>query len=344
MDQLGIGIVGTGIMARQHAAVLAAYHRSRVAGWTSRDPGRAEASGLDEFGPAPIHGDLAALLADDGVGAVLVATPDHAHAQAALAAVEAGRSVLIEKPLATTVDDARRIRDAARSAGVTVMTLYNHRWVPAYWQAHERAAGGALGRPVLAYARKNDTLFVPTEMLDWADRTTPSFFLSGHDLDLILWCFEDHVVEVYATAVHGVLRDRGIDTPDAVQAQLRLSGGAVVTLEACWIYPDTFPTMTDSFLELVFSDAVIHLDRKHEQIEIATHEAFAYPRNQLAGRVGGKPSGSIAGAVEHFVDAVLDGRPPIVSIDSSVHVTEVLAAIDRSWRSGRPVDLTVETD
>ncbi|SEE87577.1 Gfo/Idh/MocA family protein [Jiangella alba] len=342
MDQLGMGIVGTGIMARQHAAVLAAYHRSRVAGWSSRDP--SAVTGLDEFGPAPVHGDLAELLADDAVGAVLVATPDHAHAAAALAAIEAGKSVLIEKPLATTADDARRIRDAARSAGVTAMTLYNHRWVPAYWQAHERAAGGALGAPVLAYARKNDTIYVPTQMLDWADQTSPSLFLSGHDLDLILWCFDDHVVEVYATAVHGVLRDRGIETPDAVQAQLRLAGGAVVTVEACWIYPDTFPTMTDSFLELIFSDAVIHLDRKHEQIEIATHESFAYPRNQLAGRVGGKPSGSIAGAVEHFVDAVLDGTPPIVSIDSSVHVTEVLAAIDRSWRSGRPVDLTVESN
>lgn len=342
MDQLGVGIVGTGIMARQHAAVLAGYHRSLVAGWSSRDP--AAVSGLEDFGDAPVHPTVRDLVADQAVQAVVVATPDHAHAEPAITAIEAGRHVLVEKPLATTTAEARRIRDAARSAGVTVTTLFNHRWVPAYWQAHERSAGGALGRPVLAYARKNDTLHVPTEMLGWADRTTPSFFLSGHDLDLVLWCFEDRVAQVYATAVFGVLSGRGIDTPDAVQAQLRLVGGAVVTLEACWTYPDTFPTMTDSFVELVFSDAVIHLDRKHEQIEIATHEAFSYPRNQLSGRVGGKPSGSVAGAVQHFIDVVLDRREPIVSIDSSVHVTEVLVAIDESWRTGRPVALTVEEE
>jgi predicted dehydrogenase len=340
VDQLGVGIVGTGIMARTHAAVLAGYHRSHVAGWSSRNP--AGASGLEGFGDAPVYPDVHALVADESVGAVLVATPDHAHAAPALAAIEAGRAVLIEKPLATTAEDARRIRDAARAAGVTVTTLYNHRWVPAYWQAHDRCAGRALGPPVLAYARKNDTLHVPTAMLDWADRTSPSFFLSGHDLDIVLWCFEDRVVEVYATAVHGVLTGRGIDTPDAVQAQLRLAGGAVVTLEACWTYPDTFPTMTDSFVELVLADGVIHLDRKREQIEIATHEAFSYPRNQLAGRVGGKPSGSVALAVQDFVDAVLDGAEPLVSLDSSVHVTEVLVAIDESWRTGVPVRLTVE--
>jgi predicted dehydrogenase len=179
-------------------------------------------------------------------------------------------------------------------------------------------------------------------MLRWAGATTPAWFLSSHDIDLMCWFFDDTAEEVYATAVSQVLRSRGIDTPDAIQAQVRFRRGAVATFEACWTYPDTFPTMTDSFVELVLADGVIHLDRKREQIEIATHEAFSYPRNQLAGRVGGKPSGSVALAVQDFVDAVLDGAEPLVSLDSSVHVTEVLVAIDESWRTGVPVRLTVE--
>lgn len=338
MDLLTVGIVGTGIMARTHAAVLSGYHRSAVGGWASRDPG--SVGDLSEYGDAPVHADPRELAEDPRVQAVLIATPDHLHTEPALAAIEAGKHVLVEKPLATTVADARRIRDAAAAAGVTVMTLFNHRWVPAYWQAKERTADGRLGAPVLAYARKNDTRYVPTKMIGWAAETTPSFFLSSHDLDLLLWYFGQRVVEAHATAVHGVLRDRfGIDTPDAVQAQLRFAGGAVATVEACWIYPDTFPTMTDSFVELVFSDAVVHLDRKHEQIELATADSFSYPRNQLAGRVGGRPSGSTAAAIAHFVDAVLDGTSPLVSLDSSVHVTEVLVAIDESWRTGRPVTI-----
>ena len=135
------------------------------------------------------------------------------------------------------------------------------------------------------------------------------------------WYFESTPDEVFATEVRKVLVARGIDTPDAIQAQVRFADGAVATFEACWTYPNTFPTMTDSFIELIFSSAVIHLDRKREQIEIATEQKFEYPRNLLINRVGGRPSGSTYAAVTHFVDAVLDGFEPLVSLESSVRVT-----------------------
>ena len=332
---LRMGIVGTGTMARQHAAVFADQHRAEVVAWASR---ATQASELAAFGPARVHRDPLDLVADPDVDAVLVATPDFLHRDVALAAIAAGKPVLIEKPLATNLADARAIRDAARESGVTAMTLFNHRWVPAYWQAKERIDMG-LGAPVLAYARKNDTIFVPTSMIGWAAKTTPSWFLSSHDIDLVLWYFGQPAVEVYATAVRGVLTGMGIDTPDAVQAQVRFEGGAVATFEACWIYPNTFPTMTDSFIELIFAAGVIHLDRKVEQLEIATPQAFEYPRNQLLGRAGGRPSGSVAGALRHFIDVVLDGGEPLVTMDSSVAVTAILEAIARSCESGGPVSV-----
>lgn len=333
-EQLRVGIVGTGTMGAIHGRVIDSYHRSRVSAWTSRKS--AEALDFDTY-DAPVFGSVEEMVASGQVDAVVVATPDHLHAGPSLAAIAGGCSVLVEKPLATTVEDARAIRDAAKAAAVTAMTLYNHRWAPSYWQAHDISRDGQLGSPVVAYARKNDSIVVPTEVIPWAAQTTPSFLLSSHDLDLLLWYFQSSVVEVFATAVHGVLQARGIDTPDAVQAHLRFANGAVGTLEACWIYPDTFPTVIDSFVELIFSDGVIHLDRKHEQIEVATKDRFSYPRNTLSNRIAGKPSGAATAAVQHFIDAVIDGVEPVVTIDSSVHVTEVLVAIDEAWRTGRPV-------
>ena len=336
---LRFGIVGTGIMARAHAASLADYHRSSIAAWAG--PSAAEAD-LAAFGPAAVYRDVDELVADPNVDAVLVATPDAVHAGPALASIEAGKPVLIEKPLATSSADAEAILAAARRRGVPGMTLFNHRWVPAYWQAKERLVGGELGEPVLAYARKNDTIEVPTEMLSWASETTPSWFLSSHDIDLVCWYFESEPVEVYASEVRKVLRARGIDTPDAIQAQVRFADGAIATFEACWTYPNTFPTMTDSFIELILTRAAIHLDRKREQIEIAGERRFEYPRNLLVNRVGGRPSGSTYAAVTHFVDAVLDGREPLVSLESSVRVTRVLEAIHRSFREGAPVRIEQE--
>src|SRR5690606_10238253 len=125
--------------------------------------------------------------------------------------------------------------------------------------------------------------------IPWAASTTCAWFLSSHDIDLVCWMFDDQVETVYASAVYGQLRDRGIDTPDAIQAQCRFRGGGVATFESCWIYPNTFPTMTDSFVEVVGERGVIHLDRKQEQIEIATEQRYEYPRNLLLRTVHGVP-------------------------------------------------------
>jgi predicted dehydrogenase len=339
VETLRFGIVGSGIMAQAHAASLAAYHRSSVVAWAGPS---AEAAELEQFGPANVYRDVEELVADPAVDAVLVATPDWVHTGPAIAALDAHKPVLIEKPLAISGADARAILAAQQRAGVKGMTLFNHRWVPAYWQAKERTAENRVGEPVLAYARKNDTIEVPTEMISWAAQTTPSWFLSSHDIDLVLWYFQSTPTEVFATEVRKVLAARGIDTPDAIQAQVRFDDGAVATFEACWTYPNTFPTMTDSFIELIFSGAAIHLDRKREQMEIATEQKFEYPRNLLINRVGGRPGGSTYAAVSHFVDAVLDDFEPLVTLESSVRVTEVLEAIHRSCATGAPVCIQQE--
>jgi predicted dehydrogenase len=100
--------------------------------------------------------------------------------------------------------------------------------------------------------------------------------------------------------------------------------------------------MTDSFTELIFTNGVIHLDRKHEQLEVADASEFSYPRNSLVNSVAGKPGGSTASAVQHFVDCVMDETAPLVDLESSVHVTEVLVAIQESCTTGHPVLLIEE--
>lgn len=337
LDRLRFGIVGTGIMARTHAAAIRAHPQASVTAWATRNPSGADATLL---GDARVHGDAGSLARDTAVDAVLVATPDFAHLEASLAALEAGKHLLVEKPLATSSADAHAILDAARDAGVTAMALFNHRWIPAYWQARERSRDGALGEPLLAYARKNNPITVPTEMISWADRSTPAWFLTSHDLDLVLWYFGTRPVEVFATAVSKVLRRHGIDTPDAIQAQLRFENGALGTFEACWTYPAGAPAMPDSFMELIFTDGVVHIDRKIEQLEIVSGDGVSYPRNLVVNTVGGKPSGAASAAVGHFVECVLEGRAPLVTLESSVLVSDVLEAVDRSWREGVAVPVS----
>lgn len=330
---IGVVIVGTGIMAKAHARVIQEDPRTHLAGWVSR---RANPAGIEEFGPVPVRPALDDLLADPSVRMVIVATPDFAHRDPAVTAARAGRHVLVEKPLATSGADAEAILSAVRAAGVQAMTLFNQRWAPAYWQARQELAAPEAGEPIMAYARKNDTLYVPTQMISWADRSSPSWFLSSHDVDLVTWFFDVPAVEVFATAVHHVLTGRGIKTPDAVQAQVRFANGAVATFESAWVVPDGYPTVVESFVEVLTANRHIHIDRKVEQLEIATPERIHYPRTGAA-RIGGRGVGPAASAVRHFIDVVADGTAPIIPLEHSVQVTWLLEAIEKSYRTGVPV-------
>lgn len=329
-----VGIVGTGTMGAAYAADLTEHPGAEVVAVTSRT-GESARQVAGRLG-CRVLASAAELVADPDVDAVVVATPDDLHAGIAVAAARAGKAVLVEKPLTTSAADARAVVEAVRSAGVIASVLFNHRWVPAYAQAHERVRAGDLGAPVVAYARKNDRIFVPTKMIDWAERTTPAWFLSSHDIDLVTWLFADAPAEVFATEVHGKLRGLGIDTPDAVQAQVRYAGGAVATFESCWVYPDSFPTMVDSFVEVVGTEGVIHLDRKSEQIEIATTDGYTYPRNLLQRTVHGVSGGAVRDCLWHFVECVATGREPLVTIESAATTTAVLEALHTSARTGLP--------
>ncbi|RZU24298.1 putative dehydrogenase [Kribbella rubisoli] len=338
---LRIGIVGAGIMGRGNALSLSGRSDAEITAVTSRS---ADSAGrlADEIAargaPRPtIHPDLDALLASDAVDAVVLTTPDDMHGDMMVRAAEAGKHILVEKPMTTSVAEADAAVKAIRENDVVAMCLFNHRWVPAYAQAYELLAD--LGEAAVAYARKDDTIFVPTEMLSWADRTTCAWFLSSHDIDLVSWLLRDQVRRVYATARWGKLRSLGIDTPDAIQIQAEYSRGAVATFESAWIYPNTFPTTVDSYVAVTTDNGVVQLDRQKESVVLARPEGYSYPRNMLQRVMHGIPAGAYADAIAHWVDCCRTGREPLITIESSRDVTAVLEAAHLSIETRQPVDV-----
>src|SRR5690606_16352154 len=99
-------------------------------------------------------------------------------------------------------------------------------------------------------------------------------------------------VSVYARGTRGVLVARGVDTWDVIHAMVTFEGGAVATFEAAWIYPNTFPTLTDSFVEVIGETGHLHFDRKRESIEISTAARFAYPKTFLLSEIFGRMRGA----------------------------------------------------
>ena len=185
--------------------------------------------------------DYRKMLEAGEVDAIHIATPDHLHTEPVLAALEAGKHVLVEKPMATTVDDARKVVATAQRVGRHVMVNYTHRWAAPYAHAEAAIRSGDIGKPLMVYARKDDAIWAATEMMSWTAMTSSASYLSTHDIDLVLWFLDTDVESVYAMGVKKVLVEHGIDTEDAIQALVRFSNGAIGTFSPPGFCPTPCP-------------------------------------------------------------------------------------------------------
>lgn len=145
MTEIGVGLIGYGLAGRAfHAPFVKVTQGLELRAVVSRDATKVHAD-LPDVAVCP---DVTALLARDDIGLVIVASPDDLHAEHALAALAAGRHVLIDKPFATSLADARRIAAAGEAAGRLVTIFQNRRWDADFLTLRQLIADGRLGEVV----------------------------------------------------------------------------------------------------------------------------------------------------------------------------------------------------
>jgi predicted dehydrogenase len=342
------GIIGLGVWGETH---LIAYSYSPLANLACicDKNEKVLAARKEEYAVPCATTDYRELLANDEIDAVSVVTPDFLHREIAVAACEAGKHVLLEKPMATTVEDAQAIADAAKANGVTLMVDFHNRWNTAIYNVKTAIDKGELGEPQMVTLRLNDTIYVPTGMLSWGGDSTVIWFLGSHSVDMVRWLFQDEVKRVYSVSRSRVLAGRGVNTPDFFHTICELEGGGVAHIENCWIMSDAMPTVFDFKMEMVGSEGTMFVDVSSNRMcqEFSSSPVFpvsstpgaVYP--DVIGRtnIHGKPGGFAVESILHFVDCIANGRTPIVRPEDGVENTRVLVAIHESASTGRPVDL-----
>jgi predicted dehydrogenase len=334
-DKVRIGVIGLGIMGEQYTRIYQAHPLGTVTAICNRRRERLDEVG-GKYGVKARYTDFAEMIGEAPIDAICVATPDFAHYEPVEAAINAGKHVLCEKPFTTDLREADKLLALSESKPqLKLQVAFNHRWLASYYHGFSQICGGAIGKPLAGYARKNDTIWVSTEMIDWAANSTPIHFLGAHDIDLLRWFFASEPVEAHAYGAKETLIKRGIDTYDLVQAQVKFASGAFATIESAWIYPNTFPSIVDSFVEVIGSNGHLHFDRKRESIEMSTDKQFSYPKVFLTGEVFGKLRGAFVECLSDFLDAIINDTEPKVTAFDGRQVTAVLDAVMRSLNSGQ---------
>ena len=328
-ETVQIGIVGAGIMGTTHARIYSELPGARLVGIADVDLGKAEALAAKYPGVKAFQ-DYHKLLDIDELDVLHVATPDFLHKEPVVDGLKAGKHILVEKPMATTVEDAREIVKISEDTGKHVMVNYTHRWAAPYAKTRQLVKDGTIGDAVMVYARKNDRIWAATEMMSWTAKTSSASYLSTHDIDLVLWWLDTDIESVYALGVKGVLAARGIDTEDAIQALVRFKNGAIGTFESCWVLPNTMPTTTDSFIEIVGQKGTIHVDRIHEGLKLATQSAYEFPKLSMNLEIDGRLRGGVPSCLENLVESIRRGEAPQPDSRNGLKIVKVSNAIQLS--------------
>jgi UDP-N-acetylglucosamine 3-dehydrogenase len=217
---LRVGVVGAGVMGSNHARVLAGLPGIDLAGVV--DPLEAHRARLTQFTDCPTFDTLERLLSE-GVDAVTVAAPTHLHHEIALACIARKIHVLVEKPIASSVEEGRAIVDAAERTGVTLMVGHVERFNPAVAAIKQALAG----EDILSIAITRVGPFPPR-----MSNVGVVIDLAVHDIDLIRWFTESDIVEVQPQLSSAVA-----EREDIALLQFRTASGVLAHINTNWLTP-----------------------------------------------------------------------------------------------------------
>ncbi len=342
MSALRVALVGAGILGRRYARVLHELDETELVAVVNRSVDRAEALAGAHGGRA--FGRLERALDRVACDAVVVATADHVHFRPVVAALDRGLDVMVEKPLATVLGEAEDMVATAADRDRVLKVNHSQRYVEDYRWIRDRIAAGAVGTPRLAQHVRLDRIDVPTAMIaGWAEHTSPLFFMSSHDLDLVAWFLGDRPARVAAQEHRGVLEARGLDVHDAVDAIITYDSGATGSFHTSWILPESHPVLaTDRFM-IVGEEGSIAYDARDRRAELHCadgEEIVEFTGPHTADEVDGRLAGAFVDSVRDFVRCVRERSEPETSGGRVLDVTRTQVAILAAVARKEVVELT----
>ncbi len=337
MSEPGIAVVGTGYIGGEHIKAIAAHAGARLHTICSTPRSADRARQLaDTYGAGRIVTAYDEVVGAAGVDVVYLCTPNSQHVDQAVAALEAGKALFVEKPLAVTVEQCRRITGAARAAGRPVMVGHGARFSKIFVTLHQLVAAGKLGDACFVEGDYVHDLgpFLDLPGHDWwmdveAEGQLPIVGGACHPLDLMRW-IAGEIVEVSAYGAN-----RNIPQApwcDTVIANLKFASGAVgkclVSCGAKIPYAMNFGyygTKGSVVNDKLFLDGIAHVeDFMRLPVEIRPEDH------------------TCAEELDHFLHCLETGETPLIDAVDGARTVAVCCAVTASIAQGRPMAVELE--
>lgn len=345
-----IGLIGAGNIGNVHLGVFQRVEGADIVAITDVFLPLAEQR-AKEYGVDKVHASVEELLADDSLDAVIICVPNKFHAEVAIKALEAGKHVLLEKPMALNSDAAKEIVRAQRKYGKTFMVAHQMRWQWVSQEIKEQVEKGALGR---IYAAKTGW-FRRKGIPGWGTWFTrkeesgggPLIDIGVHMLDLTLYLMGNPQPVSVSGSTYAEFgpKKRGIgtwgkpnwdgyyDVEDLASAFIKMSDGTSLTLDVSWAV--NMDTTNQPFVHLMGSDGGATINNLEGKL---LTELYDRPVDvELTPPQGDE--GERVRLSRHFIQCIREGKQPISDAMSGLTNNLILDAIYESSRTGKEVIL-----
>jgi len=337
--QVGVGIIGCGRISEFHAlGFLAIPEKARIVATSDVVVQLAEDK-AKQWGTQSYYSDYRKLLQRDDVDAVDILLPHHLHAEVAVSAAEAGKHVLCEKPIATTLEDADRIISAAKRHDIKLMIGHNYRFKANYMKMKEIIDEGTIGTVYSATAEGlGFRVALPADSWRYSlSKAGGGIFMSQgiHYCDLFRWLIGEEVKEVYGIAENFV--NKTWEVEDNMLTLVRFKNGAL---------GDIFCTNTekkpywDERVKIRGTKGTAVADWATGKLVLYSDEIPERLKGWASFSFGDPWKPSIAREVEHFVDCIIGDKEPFITGEDGKAALKIVLAAYQSAKTHKWIEIS----
>ncbi|MEM3577653.1 MAG: Gfo/Idh/MocA family oxidoreductase [Candidatus Bathyarchaeia archaeon] len=317
MKKVGVAVIGTGFWGRNHARVYKELAETELLAVCDIDSERAKAV-AKQFGVKP-YAKTERMLKMEEIEAVSICTWSTSLAKEAMKAIKAGKHVLIEKPMATNIKQAKQLLETAEKEKVHITVGFLMRFIPGIQHIKKAIENKTIGQLVCATAKR---------VSEWPERIGDVGVVKDtaiHDIDIMRYLFGDNPVAVFAKT--GSMKHRQFE--DYAQIMLTFEGGRSAFIESNWLTP-----YKTRILTVTGSAAIIKLDYITQELTVESAKETVQPR--LAWQEPLKLE------LQHFARCILGEEKPLITGVDGLKALEVAEAALRSSAKGKVINLKGE--
>ncbi len=334
MERLGVGIIGCGAVAEEYVKAFQKDQRSEIRALVSRNRINAERYRDRHDLDCAIETDAVEMLRRKDTDIVVVCTPHNQHTKYAVAAAEAGKHIIIEKPVAITLEDMRKQQQAVKKAGVKTLVSFVLHWNPLLMTIDRLITQSVFGNIFMLEVDYMHRIWTTAEQKWYASREhSGTAILTGgcHAIDALRWFARSEARQVCA---YQVKTENPIEYPGTISVNVEFEDGKI----------GRSTTTFDAQMPYRFNIGVYGTEGTIRNNEIFAPKLFPGQKDFMKIPCILPDSADVAhhpfeGEVSHFLDCIIEDKRPYPDLEDAAQTHAVCFAADLSAESGRPVTI-----